>query len=46
MEAVKSTAEGAINPSTKEVKAFGTQAADASLGQLNINRRKPTQQDV
>jgi uncharacterized zinc-type alcohol dehydrogenase-like protein len=46
MEAVKSTAEGAINQATKEVKAFGTQAADASLEQLNINRRNPTPHDV
>jgi uncharacterized zinc-type alcohol dehydrogenase-like protein len=46
MEAVKSTAEGAINPSAKEVKAFGTQAPDAPLNQLNINRRNPTPHDV
>lgn len=31
---------------TKEVKAFGTEAAEAPLNQLNINRRKPTPHDV
>ncbi|KIC95979.1 hydroxyacid dehydrogenase [Flavihumibacter solisilvae] len=31
---------------TKEVKAFGTQAADADLGQMNIQRRTPTPHDV
>jgi uncharacterized zinc-type alcohol dehydrogenase-like protein len=30
----------------KNVKAFGTEAADAPLKKLNIDRRKPTPQDV
>ncbi|SFH36219.1 NAD(P)-dependent alcohol dehydrogenase [Pontibacter chinhatensis] len=30
----------------KEVRAFGTEAAEAPLNQLNINRRKPTPHDV
>ena len=30
MEAVKATAEGAIAIKAKEVKAFGTEAADAA----------------
>src|SRR5215216_198635 len=46
MEAVRTTAEGGTIPKTKEVKAFGTEAADAPLQQLNINRRKPTPHDV
>lgn len=46
MEAIKTTAEGAITITTKEVKAFGTEAADAALQQLNINRRSPTAHDV
>ncbi len=46
METVRATAEGAIPIQTKEVKAFGTAAADALLQQLNINRRNLTQQDV
>jgi uncharacterized zinc-type alcohol dehydrogenase-like protein len=31
---------------TKLIKAYGNQAADAQLEQLNINRRKPTSHDV
>jgi uncharacterized zinc-type alcohol dehydrogenase-like protein len=31
---------------TKEVKAYGNDAAEAPLDQLNINRRKPTPHDV
>src|ERR1700761_5448421 len=31
---------------TKQVKAFGTNAADKPLNQLNINRRKPAAHDV
>jgi alcohol dehydrogenase (NADP+) len=31
---------------TKEVKAFGTEAAEAALKQLNIKRRNPTPHDV
>ena len=46
MEAVKTIAEGAITTSSKEVKAFGTEAADALLQQLRIERRKPTPHDV
>ena len=41
MEAVRATAEGAITLKTKEVKAFGTEAASAPLAQLNTNRRRP-----
>ena len=46
MEAVRTTAEGATTIEAKEVKAFGTEAADALLQQLNISRRKPTPHDV
>ncbi len=46
MEAVKATAEGIISIKGKEVKAFGTEAAAASLNQLNIKRRNPTPHDV
>lgn len=46
MEAVKTTAEGATKTATKNVKAFGTSAAEAPLQQINIQRRKPTPHDV
>jgi uncharacterized zinc-type alcohol dehydrogenase-like protein len=46
MEAVRSTAEGVVRMNAKEVKAFGTEAADAPLNELNINRRQPTPHDV
>ena len=46
MEAVKTTAEGATRIATKNIKAFGTKAANADLNQLNIQRRKPTPHDV
>jgi uncharacterized zinc-type alcohol dehydrogenase-like protein len=46
MEAVRATAEGAIPIETKKIKAFGTEAAKAPLGQLNIQRRNPTPHDV
>ena len=46
MEAIKATSEEAIGIKSKEVKAFGTDAADALLQQLNIERRKPTPHDV
>src|SRR5215213_11946932 len=46
MEAVRATAEGVIAINTKDARAFGTEAADAPLGQLNIRRREPTPQDV
>jgi uncharacterized zinc-type alcohol dehydrogenase-like protein len=46
MEAVATSPEGGITIKTKEVKAFGTKAADAPLNQLNIQRRKPAPHDV
>jgi alcohol dehydrogenase (NADP+) len=46
MEAVKTTAEGATRIATKNVKAYGTGAANADLSQLNIQRRNPTAHDV
>jgi uncharacterized zinc-type alcohol dehydrogenase-like protein len=46
MEAINSTAEGATASNVKEIKAFGTEAAEAPLNQMNINRRKPTPHDV
>jgi uncharacterized zinc-type alcohol dehydrogenase-like protein len=46
MQQVRATAEGAIPIQAKEVKAFGTEAADALLQQLNIRRRNLTAQDV
>lgn len=46
MEAVRTTAEDAIPIKTKQVKAFGTEAADAALNQLNIRRRNPKPHDV
>jgi uncharacterized zinc-type alcohol dehydrogenase-like protein len=46
METVRATAEGAVPIKAKEVKAFGTEAADAALEQLNIRRRTPTPHDV
>src|SRR4051812_35026461 len=45
METLKTT-ETATAFKSKEVKAFGTEAADAALQQLNISRRKPTPHDV
>src|SRR3954452_9869628 len=46
MEAIRTTPEGGTIPKTKEVKAFGTEAAEAPLSQLNIKRRNPTHHDV
>jgi alcohol dehydrogenase (NADP+) len=46
MEAIKPTAEGVKTVSTKQVKAFGTEAATAPLQQLNIQRRKAKEHDV
>lgn len=46
MEAVKTSAEGGIAIETRQVKAFGTNAADATLKQLEINRRRPQNHDV
>ena len=31
---------------TKNVKAFGTEAADAALKQMHIERREPTAKDI
>jgi uncharacterized zinc-type alcohol dehydrogenase-like protein len=46
MEAVKAKAERATSIKAKEVKAFGTEAAETPLQQLNIQRRKATPHDV
>jgi uncharacterized zinc-type alcohol dehydrogenase-like protein len=46
MEAVKSTAEGVTTIKAKDVRAFGTEAADARLKQLTIKRRNPLPHDV
>src|SRR4030095_1515549 len=46
MEAIKSAAEGVKVVNAKQVRAFGTDAADAALQQLTIQRRKPTPHDV
>ncbi|WP_051313222.1 NAD(P)-dependent alcohol dehydrogenase [Sporocytophaga myxococcoides] len=46
METLKTTAEGVISVKAKEVRAFGTAAADKSLQQIKINRRIPTPHDV
>lgn len=46
MEALKPKVEGKPAQKTKEVKAYGTKAADAPLSQLNINRRNPTPHDI
>jgi uncharacterized zinc-type alcohol dehydrogenase-like protein len=46
MEAVKSTAEGVITINAKDARAFGTEAAEAPLQELNISRRKPRAHDV
>lgn len=46
MEAVRSTVERASTIQAKNARAFGTQAAEAPLQQVNIKRRKPTPHDV
>ncbi|MBB1285124.1 NAD(P)-dependent alcohol dehydrogenase [Flavisolibacter sp. BT320] len=46
MEVLRTSAEGGTRIQAKEVKAFGTEAADALLQQLNIPRRNPTPHDV
>src|SRR5215204_3320086 len=46
MEAVRATAEGAKTIQAKDARAFGTEAADADLQQLNIRRRASTPHDV
>ena len=46
MEATRTAAEGVVRIKTKQVKAYGTESAEALLNQLDIHRRKPTQHDV
>ncbi len=46
MDTIRTTAEGGTSAKTKEVKAFGTEAATAPLDQLNIKRRIPKPHDV
>src|SRR5437588_10904036 len=46
MEAIRTKSEGANTTGTKKVKAFGTEAAEAPLKPLTINRRNPTPHDV
>jgi alcohol dehydrogenase (NADP+) len=46
MEAVKTSAEGGLKVSAKNVKAFGTAAANADLEQINIQRRSATPHDI
>lgn len=46
MDATRTTAEGATALRTKQVKAYGTEAAEAALNQLHINRRRPTPHDI
>lgn len=46
MEAVRTIAEGIPTIKTKDIRAFGTEASDASLQQLNIKRRRPAPHDV
>ena len=46
METIKAAPEGMTHLTTKNIKAFGTEAAEAPLFPLNINRRKPTPHDV
>ena len=46
METLRATARETTTNKAKEVKAFGTKAADASLKQLHIQRRQPTPHDV
>lgn len=46
MEAVKTSAEGTTVTGTRQAKAFGTTAADASLRPLSIKRRNVTPHDV
>jgi alcohol dehydrogenase (NADP+) len=46
METIKATAEATVPVRAKEARAFGTQAADAPLQQMKINRRQPTPHDV
>jgi len=46
MEAVKAIVEEASTVKAKEVRAFGTESAEAQLQQINIRRRKPRPHDV
>jgi uncharacterized zinc-type alcohol dehydrogenase-like protein len=46
MEVLRTITEGATAVETKQVKAFGAEAAEAALGQLNIHRRHPKPHDV
>jgi len=46
MESAKAAVEGTTSVPSKEVKAFGTDAADARLDLLPIQRRTPTPHDV
>src|SRR4051812_6973185 len=46
MEATRAAAEGVVRLKTKQVKAYGTESAEALLNQLDIHRRKPTPHDV
>jgi len=46
MDTIRTTAEGGTSAKTKEVKAFGTEAAAAPLDQLSIKRRIPKPHDV
>lgn len=46
MESTRTTAEGATSTASKNIKAFGTEAAEAQLQELNIRRRKPKPHDV
>jgi uncharacterized zinc-type alcohol dehydrogenase-like protein len=46
MDAVKPLVQENITIKEKQVKAFGTEAANAKLEQLNIRRRRPTAHDV
>jgi uncharacterized zinc-type alcohol dehydrogenase-like protein len=46
MEKVLAEVEESTTGRSKQVKAFGTKAAEAPLNQFNIERRKPTPHDV
>jgi len=46
MKSVKAAAEGVIAIKAKEVRAFGTEAAEKPLQSITINRRNPTPHDV
>lgn len=46
MDIIRTTAEGDVAIGGKQVKAFGTQAAEEQLQPLKIQRRKPAAHDV